>query len=86
MYQLCEQILIFFGRNVTNKLSNQKTVYFVTSNNLCFYTNLQNGEMRKLHFALKLVHCQNSTSCCLVSSILFTHDSCSCCCMTLQML
>jgi len=53
MYQLCEQILIFFGRNVTNKLSNQKTVYFVTSNNLCFYTNLQNGEMRKLHFALK---------------------------------
>jgi len=34
----CEQILIFFGRNVTDKVHNQKTLYYPTSNNLCFCT------------------------------------------------
>jgi len=29
-----------------------------------------------------LVHCQNSTSCCLISSVFLIHDSYSCCCMT----
>ena len=29
---------IFFGRNVTDKVGNQKTLYYATSNNLCFYT------------------------------------------------
>jgi len=27
-----------FGRNVTDKVSNQKTLYYTTSNNLCFCT------------------------------------------------
>jgi len=28
--------LIFFGRNTTNKVSSQKTLYYANSNNLCF--------------------------------------------------
>jgi len=43
----------FFGRNVTDKVSNQKTLYYATSNNLCFCTTWQNGETQKLHFSLK---------------------------------
>ena len=35
------------GRNVTGKVSNQKTLYYATSNNLCFCTTWQNGETRK---------------------------------------
>jgi len=31
-------ILIFFGRNVTDEVSNQKMFYYATSNNLCFCT------------------------------------------------
>jgi len=26
---------IFFGRNVTDKVGNQKSLYYATSNNLC---------------------------------------------------
>jgi len=33
-----EWILIFFGRNVTDKVGNQKMLYYATSNNLCFCT------------------------------------------------
>ena len=64
----------FFGRNVTDKVSNQKMLYCATSSNLCFYTTWQNGKTRKSHFSL-LVHCQNSTSRCLISSffLLTTH-------------
>ena len=37
----------------------------------------------KWHFSLVvLVHCQNSTGCCLISSVFLTHDSYSRCCMT----
>jgi len=43
----------FFGRNVTDKVSNQKTLYYATSSNLCFCTTWQSGEIRKLHFSLK---------------------------------
>ena len=32
---LTQWILIFFGRNVTDNVGNQKTFYYVTSNNLC---------------------------------------------------
>ena len=62
----------FFGRNVTDKVSNQKTLYYATSSNLCFCTTWQNGETRKLpfHSNAVLVHCLNSTSC-LISSIFF---------------
>jgi len=40
----------FFGRNVTDKKSNQKTLYYATSNNLCFCTTWQNEKTRKSHF------------------------------------
>jgi len=35
-----EWILIFFGRNVTDKVGNQKTLYYATSSNFCFYSAL----------------------------------------------
>jgi len=38
--------LIFFGRNVTDKVGNQKMLYYATSNNLCFCTTWHNGETR----------------------------------------
>jgi len=47
-----EWILIFFGRNVTDKVSNQKTLYYATSYNLCFCTSWQNAETRKSHILL----------------------------------
>jgi len=33
-----EWILIFFGTSVTDKVGNQTTLYYATSNNLCFCT------------------------------------------------
>jgi len=39
-----------FGRNVTDKVGNQKTLYYATSNNLCFCTTWQNVETWKSHF------------------------------------
>jgi len=45
-----EWILTFFGRNVTDKVGNQKMLYYATSNNLCFCTTCQNGKTRKSHF------------------------------------
>ena len=39
-----EWILIFFGRNVTDKVGNQKMLYYATSNNMCFCTTWQNAE------------------------------------------
>jgi len=61
-FDTCEQIFIF-GRNVTDKVSNQKTLYYATSSNLCFCTTWKNGETRKLpfHSNAVLVHCLNST-------------------------
>ena len=44
-----EWILIFFGRNVTDKVGNQNTLYYATSNNLCFCTTWQNLETWKSH-------------------------------------
>jgi len=32
----CKRILTFFGRNATDKVSNQKALYYATSNNVCF--------------------------------------------------
>jgi len=43
-FDIRELILIFFGRNVTDKVSNQKTLYYATSNNLCFCITWQNGK------------------------------------------
>ena len=36
------------SRNVTNKVGNQKTLYYATSNNLCFCTTWQNEETQQL--------------------------------------
>jgi len=48
-----ERILILFRTNVIDKVGNQKTLYCVTSNNVCFCTTWQNGKTRKSHFWLK---------------------------------
>jgi len=50
-----EWILIFFGRNVTDKVGNQKTLYYATSNNLWFCTTWQNVETRKSHISLNWI-------------------------------
>ena len=50
----CKWILIFFGRNVTDKVGNQKTLYYATSNNLSFCTTCQNGENMKITFFTQL--------------------------------
>jgi len=42
--------LIFFGKNVTDKVGNQYMLYYATLNNLCSCTTWQSGEMRKSHF------------------------------------
>jgi len=36
-----------FGRSVTDKVGNQKTLHDATSNNLCLCTTWQNGKTRK---------------------------------------
>ena len=43
-------IFIFFGRNVTDKVGNQQTLYYATLSNLCFRTTWQNAETRKSYF------------------------------------
>ena len=50
-----EWILIFIGRNVADKVGNQKTLYYATSNNLCFCTTWQNAETRKSHISLNWI-------------------------------
>jgi len=45
----------FFGRNVTDKVGNQKTLYYATSNNLCFCTTWQNTETWKSHISLNWI-------------------------------
>jgi len=37
-FDIRERILIFFGKDVTDKVRNQKTLYCATPNNLCFCT------------------------------------------------
>jgi len=37
-FDIREHIFIFFGRNVIDKVSNQKALYYTTSNNMCFST------------------------------------------------
>ena len=54
-----EWILIFFGRNVTDKVGNQKTLYYATSNNLCFCTTWQTGKHENHIFhSVGLLHAQ----------------------------
>jgi len=58
-----EWILIFFGRNVTDRVSNQKTYYYVTSNNL-FLHYLVKQRTTKIAFSLK---------CCINALPAFNH-------------
>jgi len=43
-FDTCEWILTFFGRSATDKVRNQKTHYYATSNNLSFCITCQNGK------------------------------------------
>jgi len=65
-----EWILIFFGRNVTDKIGNQKTLYYATSNNLCFCTTWQNAKTRRSHISLNngLCYTHNAPVRCLPES------------------
>jgi len=63
-----ERILIFFGRNVADKVGNQKTLYCGTSSNLCFWTTCQNEETRKLQFHTNAVLVESTVAvglCCM---------------------
>ena len=62
-----EWILIFFGSNVTDKVGNQKTLYYATSNNLCFCATWQNAETRKSHISLNLIVLYTQCTCALSS-------------------
>ena len=62
-----EMILTFFGRNVTDKVGNQKTLYHATSNNLCFCTTWQNAETRKSHISLNWIVLHTQCTCVLSS-------------------
>ena len=62
-----EWILIFFGRNVTDKVDNQTTLYYASSNNLCFCTTWQNGETRKSYFSLNWIVLHTQCTCVLSS-------------------
>jgi len=48
-----ECILTFFGRNVTDKVINQKTLYCATSNKVCFCTTWQMAKHENRIFSLK---------------------------------
>jgi len=52
-FDIHEWILIFFGRNVTDKVGNQTTLYYATLNNLCFCTTWQMGK-RENHICYQL--------------------------------
>jgi len=56
-----------FGRNVTDKVGNQKMLYYATSNNLCFCTTCQNGETWKSHFSLNWIVLHAQCTCVLSS-------------------
>jgi len=45
-----ERILISFGRNVTDKVSKQKTLYYATSNFLFFCTTCKTGNTKTAFF------------------------------------
>jgi len=58
---------IFFDRNVTDKVGNQKTLYYATSSNLCFCTTWQNVETRKPHISLNWIVLHTQCTCALSS-------------------
>jgi len=61
-----ELILIFFGPNVTDKVGIQKTLYYATSNNLCFCTTWQNTDTRKITYFNQLDCVTNTMHLCAI--------------------
>jgi len=53
-FDMCERILTFFGRYVTDKASNQKTLYCATPNNLRFCTACKTGKHKNRIFTQML--------------------------------
>jgi len=52
-----ERILIFFlAEMLLDKVSNQKTLYCATTNNVCFCTTWQNVETQKSHFFTQMLY------------------------------
>jgi len=68
-----EWILILFGRNVTDEVCNQETLYYAIWNNCASGKTKKNTKMH-FHLNTVLVHCLNSTSC-LISFTFLTHGS-----------
>jgi len=66
-----EWILIFFGRNVTDEVGNQKTLYYATSSNLCcFCTTCQMGKHENHIFhSIGLCYTHNAPVRCLPERI-----------------
>jgi len=60
-----------FGRNVTDKVSNQKTLYSATSNNLCFCTTWQNRKHENCIFVRCISALPQLNQSLLISSIFF---------------
>ena len=60
-------LMFFFGRNVTDKVGNQKTLYYATSNNLCFCTTWQNVETGKSYISLNWIVLHTPCTCALSS-------------------
>jgi len=56
-----------FWRNVTDKVGNEKTLYYATSNNLCFCITCQNGETWKSHFSFNWIVLHTQCTCALSS-------------------
>jgi len=81
-FDIRERILIFFGRNVTYKVSNQKTMPRQITYASALPDKRRNTKIAFFHSNDVSVHCRNSTSRFLISSVFLTHDSYSCCCMT----
>ena len=52
-FDIREHIFIFFGRSVTDKVSNQKTFYCTTSNNMWFCTIWQMRKHKNCIFSLE---------------------------------
>jgi len=56
-----------FARYVTDKVGNQKTLYYPTSNNFCFCTAWQNAETQKSHISLNWIVLHTQWTCALSS-------------------
>jgi len=57
----------FFWQKCYDKVGNQKTLYYATSNNLCFGTTWQNAETRTSHISLNWIVLHTQCTCALSS-------------------